>query len=316
MGARRSVDGGRRVTIIAYHYVRPLARTRFPDIKGCDLAAFVEQVEGIARTHHMVSIEDLAASLDGSSELPERAALLSFDDGFRDHFDYVLPVLHQRGIHGCFFPPASAVEDHVLLDVHKAHFLLASGADVGAICDDIDAWVVDHGLGDPAGFAATYRTPSPRDPAEVIYVKRMLQRGLPPAHRSALASALFARYVSADEPAFAEELYCTPAQLRLMSDLGMHVGSHGHGHYWLSTLDAAGQRADLSRSLEFLDRVTAPGSLRTLCYPYGDHDDSARATARDLGFALALADHHGIADLDVDDRWALPRISTSDFPVR
>jgi peptidoglycan/xylan/chitin deacetylase (PgdA/CDA1 family) len=309
-------SGGRRVvTIIAYHYVRPLARTRFPGIKGCDMATFVAQVDDVASSHDMVSVEDLVAALDGRTDLPERAALLTFDDGFRDHFDYVLPVLHERGIAGCFFPPASAVEDHVLLDVHKAHFLLASGADPGAICDDIDAWVVEHRLGDPARFAADFRKPSPRDPAEVIYVKRMLQRGLPAAHRGSLASELFRRHVSADEAAFAEELYCTAPQLALMSRLGMHIGSHGHGHHWLSTLDQDAQRTDLLRSIEFLDRITGPGALRTLCYPYGDHDDSARATARSLGFSLALADHHGVANLELDDRWALPRISTSDYPL-
>ena len=315
MGDRQTFNDKRAVTIVAYHYVRPLRKSRFPEIKGCDLETFAEQIESIAQSHQLISIDEVVESLDEGAVLPERAVLLTFDDGFRDHYDYVLPILHERGIRGCFYPPAAAVEDNVLLDVHKAHFLLASGVEVGLICDDIDSYVTERSLGDPAQFKTAFRWPSPRDSAEVIYVKRMLQRGLPTEHRRDLASQLFSRYVSSDETAFAEELYCTPSQLSLMSSLGHHIGSHGHGHHWLSTLDDDAQRNDLSRSIEFLGRITAPGTPRTMCYPYGDHDENARANARILGFALALADHHGVADLGSDDRWALPRVSTSDLQL-
>lgn len=263
-----------------------------------------------------MTMDELIECVTQHRDLPQNAALLTFDDGFADHYEYVLPVLHSMGLAGCFYPPASAIMERRLLDVHKIHFLLAGGPDPMTICEALDEMVRERNLGDVVEFAEMYRHPSPRDPAEVIYVKRMLQKGLPPRERSEISTALFAQYVSADERAFAEELYCSVDQLRLMASLGMHIGSHGYEHLWLSTLDASHQEKEMSASLEFLDQIHGDENYRpTICYPYGDHNETTREIAQKLGFLLGLADHHGVVDLAADDRWALPRVSTSDFLI-
>ena len=76
-----------------YHYVRPLARTRFPEIKGLDLEDFRAQIRYIDRHYHVISTSELIAALDGEMDLPENAALLTFDDGYADHYDYAMPIL-------------------------------------------------------------------------------------------------------------------------------------------------------------------------------------------------------------------------------
>lgn len=305
------------LSIVAYHYVRPLARTRFPQIKGCDREEFVSQIDLVVENYQVVSAQDLIAYYEFGEALPPKAVLLTFDDGFRDHFDYALPVLVERGISGCFYAPAAPVLEHRLLDVHKIHFLLASAVDPLILCDELDRKILERSLGDPVEFARQFRHPSPRDPAEVIYFKRMLQRGLPEDQRSAIADDLFSGFVSADQAAFAEELYLTTDQLRLMHSLGMHVGSHGFGHYWLSTLSVTAQRTDIKSSVDFLQHLEVWATdVSSICYPYGDHSESTRLIAKDLGFGFGLADHHGVASLQRDDRWALPRISTSDFRPR
>lgn len=304
----------RTLTILNYHYVRPLSRTRFPEIKGCDLVRFVNQIDHVMRNHRVVDVSTVIDAVESGEALPTAAALLTFDDGFSDHFDYVLPLLVERGVTGCFFPPAVSVLEHRVLDVHKAHFILASGAAPGELCDEIDTFVVANDLGDPRSFAAEFRVATPRDNADVVYVKRMLQRGVASEHRARLASELFRRFVTSDEAAFAEELYCSIDQLRLMSRLGMAIGSHGCTHQWMSTLPPDVQEREVACSSEFLDRID-DGSLvrRTICYPYGDHDATTREIARRYRFRLGFADHHGVADLSSDDPFALPRVSTSDF---
>lgn len=304
------------LVIVAYHYVRPLSRTRFPRIKGCELGTFARQIESILEHFEVISADDLVAFYESAESLPDRAALLTFDDGLRDHFDYVLPILVDKGITGCFYPPAAPIVEHRLLDVHKVHFLLAVGPDPSDLCEMLDEMIVDRSLGDPAKFALEYRHPSPRDSAEVVYVKRMLQKGLPEADRAAMADELFAAFVSGDQAAFAEELYCTKDQLQLMRSVGMHVGSHGYEHYWLTTLADDAQREDLEKSVAFIEYLTGGkcGPL-SICYPYGDHSDVTIRTAIELGFTFGLSDHHGFVDLRSSHRWALPRVSTSDLLI-
>ena len=85
------------ITIVMYHYVRNLRRSRFPGIKGLDLGLFRAQLSYMERHYTMIRMEDLIAALDGGPSLPERAALLTFDDGFIDHFEFVYPLLDARG---------------------------------------------------------------------------------------------------------------------------------------------------------------------------------------------------------------------------
>lgn len=73
-------------------------------------------------------------------------------------------------------------------------------------------------------------------------VKRLLQVALPRPVRSRIAARLFARFVSVDETAFAEELYLSLDQLRLMWRCGMEVGGHGDAHDRLGSLTADEQR--------------------------------------------------------------------------
>jgi len=305
------------VTILNYHYVRPLKLTRFPKINGCDLKRFETQVVDIHEAFQILKPEKLLeVSVDPPKTKGKPFAMLTFDDGFRDHFDYVFPILDRLGEVGAFFPPAQAIMSRVVLEVHKAHFVLASSANPSMLCKQVDLYVEENGLGDPVDFAKTFKVPSPRDSAEVIYVKRMLQRGLPAEHRAKLASELFRRFVTDDESAFAEELYLTSDQIRTMRSHGMHIGSHGDKHLWLSTLEPHDQLKELSASIDFLHRTGhSSRDTLTVCYPYGDHNDSTIQIAEQLGFKIGFADRHGVADLGSDSIFSLPRVSTSDFTM-
>lgn len=304
------------LTILNYHYVRPLTRSRYPEIKGCSLETFKAQVEHLTDHYTIVSAKDLIGHMTSGDPLPPNSAMLTFDDGFSDHYQYVFPILAHHGVSGCFYPPAAAVLEHRLLDVHKIHFILAASRHPELLADLIDEFIQERGLGDPAEFAVQFRKPSARDSADIIYVKRMLQRGLPDEARAEIATQLFAETVSIDESAFAEELYCTLEQLVLMSSAGMHIGSHGYEHLWLSTLSDERQRLEMERSLDFLSQVSPSESdSRSICYPYGDFNRSTILLADSLGFKFGLADHHGIADLVTNDHFSLPRVSTSDFVI-
>src|SRR5215831_12778490 len=124
----------RRVTIVMYHFVRDLKRSRYPAIKGLDLHDFSEQLDYIGRHYETVTMEELIeASRSGNRDLPPNACLLTFDDGYVDHFSNVFPLLAERHMQGSFFPPARAILEGRVLDVNKIHFILAAAADHGEV---------------------------------------------------------------------------------------------------------------------------------------------------------------------------------------
>src|SRR5688572_6291776 len=97
-----------RLSIITYHYVRDLRRSRFPDVKGLETDQFREQIAYIKEHYRVISGDELLAAAEAGSwdTLPPSALLLTFDDGYVDHFTQVFPILARANIPGCFFPPA------------------------------------------------------------------------------------------------------------------------------------------------------------------------------------------------------------------
>src|SRR5580700_5947961 len=130
----------RLVTIVMYHYVRDLVRSRFPAIKGLSVERFNRQLDYILAHYTPISVEKMLGALgSGRQDLPPNAILLTFDDGYSDHFANVFPLLDARGIRGCFFPPAQAILEHKVLDVNKIHFILASVSDAQAVLNQVFA---------------------------------------------------------------------------------------------------------------------------------------------------------------------------------
>ncbi len=309
----------RRVTIVMYHFVRNLRHARYPEIKGLDTANFAGQIAYIRRHYQVVSMEDvIAAARDSDAELPERALLLTFDDGYIDHYTNVFPLLDRYGLTGAFFPPARAILERTVLDVNKIHFLLATVPDKGRIVTALEAEVeaarAAHGLESLGHYRATYAHANRWDTAEVIYIKRMLQKALPEALRSAIIDRLFRQFVTEDETAFAEELYVSVEQLACMRRHGMHIGSHSYDHYWLDSLAPAEQEQQVRQSMAFLRELGCDMDRWVMCYPYGGYDASTLEILSRHGCAAGLTTELAIADLDGSTPLKLPRIDTNDLP--
>jgi peptidoglycan/xylan/chitin deacetylase (PgdA/CDA1 family) len=143
----------------------------------------------------------------------------------------------------------------------------------------------------------------------------MLQRELPEAVRGAIADRLFREFVTADEAAFARELYMSLEQMREMAAAGMYFGSHGYNHAWLNRMSPNEQEIEIDRGLEFLRDIGASTDRWMMNYPYGGWNDSLLEILRRKGCVAALSTRVGEADLDRDDPLLLPRLNTNDLPT-
>ncbi len=309
----------RQLTIVTYHYVRDLKRSRFPAIKGLSLERFCSQLDYIQAHYTPIAAEDLLEALSSpKKDLPPKAILLTFDDGFTDHFTNVFPLLDARGIQGCFFPPARAVLEHTVLDVNKIHFVLASVRDAGTLLDQVFASLEEfrseHALRTREAYLLAVAGEHRYDTREVIVLKRLLQRELPELVRAEIVRRLFAENVTADEAAFACELYMSVDQIACLRRHGMHIGSHGYTHAWLNHISPEAQAVEIDQSLEFLQKLGARKDDWSMCYPYGGFNDSLLQVLRDRRCPMGFTVEARVADLDVDDPLTLPRLDTNDLP--
>jgi peptidoglycan/xylan/chitin deacetylase (PgdA/CDA1 family) len=310
------------LTIVMYHYVRDLAHSRYPAIKGLTTERFEGQLDYLARHYQVVSLAQIHAAARDAAPLPANALLLSFDDGFADHYLTVYPRLAARGWTGCFFPPAEATLEHKMLDVHKIHFVLASCPEpaklVGRILELAAAARTQEApdLPESAALRAAWTKPGRFDGPDVVFIKTALQQGLPQPLRGRIVDRLFAEYVSPDEGVFARELYMDLAQMRQMNRSGMEFGGHGSKHVWLGRSDRALQQSEIAACRTLLTRINerdGPPDPWAMCYPYGDYNADTLELLRAGGCVLGLTTRVELAR-DLSRPMELPRLDTNDLP--
>lgn len=313
------------LTVVMYHYVREIFHSRYPEIKGLDTARFRFQLGWLQDHFTIVTMEQVLAAAEGKAQLPEKAALLTFDDGYSDHYATVFPLLMERGLQGSFYPPAKAIENHEVLIVNRIHFILASAGwknieSLLAECFDLLEEYRKVGdrrdLASDSEYRSRYGGVNRFDPEGVAFFKRLLQFGLPHDVREEISKELFRRHFDVPEEVFSRELYMTREQLRTMLRAGMHIGSHGYEHLWLGTLPPEKQAADVAQSLRFLEALDVDMARWTMCYPYGSANDDLVDTLGKKACALAFVSSN-VWPSQVpfsSAKFLVPRFDTNEFP--
>ena len=309
----------RQCTIVMYHYVRDLVETRFKEIRGLNLSLFREQIGYLKRYYEFVTVEDCLEAISGGRELPNNATLLTFDDGYIDHYLNVFPILNDAGIKGCFFPPVCSIREGRVLDVNKIHFILASVNNPEKIKKEafnmLDRLRSEgHEIKPNEELYNKLAIRNEWDLMPLVFIKRLLQKELPQDLRSKIIDRLFKRYVTKNEIAFARELYMNEEQLRMMVKHGMAIGCHGYEHRWMDTLSNLDQFDEILSSLELLKSTGMSLDNWLMCYPYGAHNKSLRKVCSDLGCGMALTSEVDIAQLNKENVLTLPRLDTNHLP--
>lgn len=100
--AKRQVS----VPILMYHYVEPWPADANELRRGLTVApeAFAAQMQYLAdHGYRAISLYTLIEALALGAPLPERAVVLTFDDGYRSLMDYAAPLMHPHGFTGTVF---------------------------------------------------------------------------------------------------------------------------------------------------------------------------------------------------------------------
>jgi len=275
--------GRRRLTVLAYHRV---ADARDPGLRGfagnvsASPAAFAEQMDWLARHFEVVSLEDVLAWLDGDAELPDRPALITFDDGYRDNLEIAAPLLAERGL------PATL-------------FLTTDPTDGGpALYWDLVASLFDDSERDRAELPVLGRRewPSRADRQHTIHDFVYAIKWLHPDRRAAILDELRTA-IESDASDRIPGLYLDWDDVRSLS--GWSLGAHTVHHPVLTSVgreEAAGEITDSAlRITEETGR-----QVRALAYPNGlegDYDDGIAAGAQSAGIDLAFTLRPGPARL-------------------
>lgn len=306
-----------RLYIAMYHYIRDLENSRYPKIKGLDYGLFKQQLDFFEQNFNVVTMEKVIDAWHGGT-LPDRALLLTFDDGYIDNYLFAYPALKEHGMRGSFFVPGKTIMEDVVLNVNKVHFILA-GADIKEIkkslLEKMKSYRECFDYPDTDELWNAYAVANRFDSQDVVFVKRMLQTVLPEELRSIIATEMFTEFVGLEEKKFSHELYMNRDQIRQMKNDGMFFGIHGYGHYWLGNLTAEQMQQDIDKALEIMDEFIEQDAW-VMNYPYGSYNKKVIEFVKSRGAKLGLTTDVRVAEIGKDSPFEIPRLDCNDFPPK
>ena len=302
--------------IIVYHYVRHLKNTQYK-IYGMEVEKFEKQIRTLKKKYNPIGAEEIIEVINNDKPIAKNSMMFTFDDGLKDHYKYVFPILKENKIEGVFFPSGKPIQEKMVLDVHKIQFILGSINNSSSVILEIKKNLNDFRkkfkIKSFDSYYKEYAIEDRFDTKEVTFIKNLLQKGLPLILRSKLVNNLFKKYVTSDEEKFSKKLYLSINEIYKMKKSGMVFGSHGYSHYWLSTLSEKELSKELKNNEQFLKKIS--GNYKIICYPHGSYNDLVIKKISMQDFQFGLTTEVGDAILNRENRFKLKRFDCNDFIV-
>jgi hypothetical protein len=116
--------GSHKPLILYYHVVN---NEEVPHIthlyKHKSVRQFCNDLEFLLKHYSPISLSDVIHWVRGKNVLPPNCFALTFDDGFREIYDVVAPILLDKGIPATFFVSSAFLDNGELCYEHKASLL-------------------------------------------------------------------------------------------------------------------------------------------------------------------------------------------------
>lgn len=299
---------------VMYHYVRPVPEG-LPYFRYLHKDDFAEQLDYFQAEFGLYTLEEFKADM-ARGDFSSGKVVLTFDDGFKDHIDYAMPEIIKRGSFGFFYINTYPYRENKVLNVHRIHYLLGKYGG-----EEMTRRVWNYLKKNMLSFAGntdfqskTYTRQSNDDATREF--KRVMNYYIAPEHQTTVLDYLMEQE---DEAALLHKLYLSKADIKVMHDAEMVIGSHSVSHQVMSKLSAAEQRDEIYNSFADLEAITGAFLIKSFCYPYGGDHTFTRETEAILkqeGCALSFSvDPRDVTNDDFANRpQALPRYDCNLFP--
>jgi len=235
-----------------YHVVSDDQLAHFSWIyKFRSISQFIADVEFFLQSYIPVGLQDIVKHLEGGRRLPKRSFLLTFDDGFREIYDVVAPLLYSKGIPAVFFLTTSVIDNRDMMSPQKKSLLIRSLASIrdSPIKREVSNHLTNSGV-EGSDLPSRIRS--------ITYRQRHLLDEL-----GVLLNCDFATYAYSARP------YLTSEQIRGLMRRGFIIGAHSVDHPPYSEMSLDEQLLQTRESLGWLSS-RYQYDCETFAFPYND----------------------------------------------
>lgn len=258
---------------------------------------FAEQMAVLRQQANPISLDKLIEDLKRGT-LPQKAVVVTFDDGYADNLYQAKPILEKFEIPVTLFVASEYIGRHFWWD------------EAACLLQDADILPPELSL-QVNGESITWQVSENPDRSFLVEKVYRYLLGLTPKQRRQALDQLILQI----DPTY-DQYNCgvralTPQELvDFASDDLVTIGAHSVTHPFLASLSREAQRQEIEQSKQDLEGLLGQ-PVNSFSYPNGSSNEITRALIREAGYTSACTSDNDVANLG-SDLFNLPRFWVPD----
>lgn len=259
-----------------YHYVRNYSQ-EFPFFNFLHINDFKKQINHLNKKKKILKLSEDLDSFFNS----KKVFLLTFDDGFGDHYN-VFEILKKLDLKGIFFIPSYPIIKKDFLSVHKIHLILGKFKSEDVI-KAIKKFNLKINLNDIKFKDKNYQIKKARNLEEKkkILIKIYLNFLIKNNNKTIVDKIFNFFFKKRYQKKLFKNFYLNKSQIKEMHRSGMIIGGHAHSHRLLGLLKQKEQEIEIKKNISCLKNILNK-KVSSFAFPYGGKLSYNKATVKIL----------------------------------
>jgi peptidoglycan/xylan/chitin deacetylase (PgdA/CDA1 family) len=304
----------RKAVVLMYHRVLTRdeqRRTASHPALVVDRDTFARQMAFLKRRFNVISAHELADRMARGIPLPDRACVITFDDGWRDNFTNALPILRAHRLPALIFLPVNYIgRQRLFWQEALTHLLERAVAEVHrepAARPRLDAILGPRGL--------SHVLDADRDDPRAAVLQAVgAQKPLTRVETEALVETL-ARELGIRMETLAEiDGFIGWTEVQAMAREGISFGGHGVDHLLLTQVSGEEADTEIRVSKQVIEeRLQEP--VLTFSYPNGYLTPEIAGKVKKFGYRLGFITRRGFVSTS-DDPFTVRRLNVHEAAAK
>jgi len=259
-----------QVAILMYHRV-------CPDRDGWSLnellspREFEKQIEYFCRNYEPLPLDHLVSYICQEKTLPEKAVVITLDDGYKDNYLYAYPVLKKYRIPATIFLAAGYIGKDRLFWWDEVSYIIHNTTATQLELDELGSYSL---------------RPLNRCRAGLVILEKL--KDLPDGRKNVLIEKLIGICRVSIPPGLGQEFILSWDEVREMSDDGIAFGAHTVNHPSLTNMPFQQAKWEITQSKKDIEERLGK-QVTAFSYPHGTFSPEIVKLAQESGCTCAVS---------------------------
>lgn len=283
------------IAILMYHRVSPERDNVL--IKPLSLKGFEKQIQYLSKNYEILSLESLVQYLQQRKPLPQKAVVITLDDGYKDSYLYAYPILRKYHVPATVFLTTGCIDTGELFWWDKVNYVIHNTCLAELLLGELGRY--------------SLKTTSERLQAASSIREKL--REVPDNKKKLLVEKLLSQYTVSIPDNLGNEFILSWQEIREMKDGGITFGAHTVNHPILTKISLKQAMHEITQSKRDIEQKLRQ-QVTSFCYPngsYGDFNSEIIELVKESGFTSAVTSIPGLITTE-SNPYELKRISVSE----